>query len=92
MSMHEIFPVLAGALVGLVLLQVHSPRMKTIVFVALSVLLGVTATVISGEFTIGWEFVLIDIPIVMLSAAAVVVGYPRLRAWFEQRHEPSAPR
>jgi hypothetical protein len=59
--------------------------MKTIVFVVLSVLLGVTATVISGEYAIGWEFILIDIPVVMLSAAAVVVVAPRARTWMAQR-------
>ncbi|RIK46362.1 MAG: hypothetical protein DCC58_03415 [Chloroflexi bacterium] len=83
--MHEVFPVLAGVLVGLVLLRVHSPRMKTLAFVALSVALGVTATVISGEYVIGWEFVLIDIPVVMLSAAAVVVLAPRARTWATAR-------
>lgn len=84
--MHEIFPVLAGVLVGLVLLRIHSPRLKTAVFVVLSLILGVTATVISGEYAIGWEFVLIDIPVVMLSAAAVVVLSPRVRTWVAQRN------
>jgi hypothetical protein len=54
--------------------------------VVLSVLLGVTATVISGEYAIGWEFILIDIPVVMLSAAAVVVLVPRVQTWAAQRH------
>lgn len=83
--MHEVFPILAGAFIGLVLLRIHSPRVKTVVFVALSLILGVTATVISGEYVIGWEFVLIDIPLVMLSAAAVVLLAPRARAWAAQR-------
>ncbi len=83
--MHEIFPVIAGVLTGLIVLRIHDSRIKTIAFVALSVIFGFTATVISGEFTIGWEFLLIDIPLVMLSAAAVVVLAPRAKAWAAQR-------
>jgi hypothetical protein len=37
----------------------------------LSVLLGVAATMLSGEFRIGWEYLLIDIPLVAVSAAAI---------------------
>jgi len=36
----------------------------------LSVVLGMTATIVSGEFRIGWEYLLIDIPHVGVSAAA----------------------
>jgi hypothetical protein len=32
--------------------------------------LGTLATIISGEYKIGWEFLLIDIPLVALSSAA----------------------
>jgi hypothetical protein len=37
----------------------------------MSVMLGLAATVVSGEFRIGWEYLLIDIPLVGVSSAAV---------------------
>jgi hypothetical protein len=38
--------------------------------ILLSILLGFAATVISGEFRIGWEYLLIDIPLVGIATAA----------------------
>ena len=88
--MNEIFPVLAGVVVGLILGAVR-PSLRLRIGIPLAVALGVTATVVSGELTIGWEYLLIDIPLVGMSAAAtltatrylvrrVAAGYPEHRA------------
>lgn len=67
--MSELFPVLCGVCAGLVLGAV--PPARRLRFGLLScVSLGITATIVSGEFRIGWEYLLIDIPLVGLSATA----------------------
>ena len=66
--MNELFPILSGLLVGSVLTLVR-PHTRLVVGIVASVVLGTTATVISGEYKIGWEFLLIDIPLVAISSA-----------------------
>ena len=68
--MTELFPIVAGLLCGLVLGSVTARR-RVLVGLAFSVVAGVLATVVSGEWRISWAFLLIDIPLVALSA---VVG------------------
>jgi hypothetical protein len=68
--MSELFPVLCGVCVGLVLGAIHPARRYRLGLFS-CVALGISATVVSGEFRIGWEYLLIDIPLVGLSAAAV---------------------
>jgi hypothetical protein len=83
--MHEIFPIAAGVMVGLIALRITSARLRTLAYVALSIIFGVTATAISGEFTITWAFLLIDIPLVMLSAAATVALLTYVPRWLARR-------
>ncbi|MFD8307881.1 hypothetical protein ACFV29_36965 [Streptomyces sp. NPDC059690] len=68
----ELFPIAAGIALGLfvALLRPGLPRWAG---AGLAVALGVVATMISGEFEIGWEFLLIDIPLVAGSAVATAV-------------------
>ena len=47
--MHELFPVLAGLVIALVVHRLPNPRMCALALVALSVIAGVTASYISGE-------------------------------------------
>jgi hypothetical protein len=61
--MHELFPIVSGLLLGAVLPLVR-PGMRLEVGVGASIVLGTLATVVSGEYRIGWEFLLIDIPLV----------------------------
>ena len=72
--MNEIFPVLYGVLLGVTALRVTSSRARRWLLGAGSVAGGVAATIVSGEFRIGWEFLLIDIPLVFIAAAVVVVS------------------
>ncbi len=67
--MNELFPIAAGLLCGL-LLGTVTARRKVIVGLAFSVVAGVLATMLSGEWRISWAFLLIDIPLVAVSAVA----------------------
>lgn len=66
---NELFPIVSGLIVG-ALLPLIRPQMRLVVGVVAAVVLGTIATVISGEYKIGWEFLLIDIPLVAISSAA----------------------
>jgi thiamine transporter ThiT len=83
--MHEVFPVVAGVLVGLITMRIANMRLRTLAFVVLSVIFGITATTISGEFAISWEFLLVDIPLVMVAAIATVVVATRAPRWVAAR-------
>jgi hypothetical protein len=72
--MHEVFPVVAGMLLGFVALRIDSTQLRVFVLATMSILLGVVATIISGEALISWAFVLIDIPLVLASAVGVIVA------------------
>jgi hypothetical protein len=66
----ELFPITAGLLCGLVLGSLTARR-RVLVGLAFSVVAGVLATVVSGEWRISWAFLLIDIPLV---AVGTVIG------------------
>lgn len=70
--MEEIFPILAGVVIGLLLGAVR-PSMRLRIGIPLAVVFGVLATVLSGEFKIGWEYLLIDIPLVSMAAVATLL-------------------
>ncbi len=77
--MNEVFPVVFGILVGLICSHLRYPRHRYISWIGLSVLFGGAATIVSGESQIGWEFLLIDIPLVAGSALAVTALRSRVR-------------
>ena len=77
--MHELFPIAAGLLLGS-LLQFLRPSLRLPVGLAAAVVIGFTATVISGEYKIGWEFLAIDIPGAALATAAGYFATRRARA------------
>jgi hypothetical protein len=80
--MDEVFPVLAGVIVGLVVpTVVSSARGRWVVLVALGVVLGAVASWISGELAISAVYLLIDIAQVLGAAIAttVLVGAWRRR-------------
>jgi hypothetical protein len=70
--MNEPFPVLYGVGVSLVSSVVGSRPLRYLCWGALSALFGVAATFFSGEWRMGWEFLLIDIPLVAGSSLAVI--------------------
>jgi hypothetical protein len=72
--MHEVFPVVAGILLGFAAFRIESVRLRAIVIAVMSIALGVASTFISGEALISWAFVLIDIPLVLVSAIGALVA------------------
>ncbi len=66
---NEILPVASGLVAGVVLGSVTARR-RPWVWALLSVLLGLLATILSGEFKTTWAFLLIDIPLVGTASAA----------------------
>jgi hypothetical protein len=57
--------------------------MRLPVGIVLAVVLGVCATVVTGEFKLSWEYVLVDIPLVALATVLSLVTV---------RHFAPAPR
>jgi hypothetical protein len=65
--MDELFPVVSGVVLGIVVAGIR-PSLRLWIGIPLSIALGLAATVLSGEFEFGWEYLLIDIPLVAVSA------------------------
>ena len=65
--MDELFPVVSGVVLGIVVAGIR-PSLRLWIGIPLSIALGLAATVVSGEFEFGWEYLLIDIPLVAVSA------------------------
>lgn len=76
--MREVFPVVAGAVVGLASHRLIPARLRLAALIALSVLFGVLASALAGELAIGPEFILVDIPQVFIVA---VLTLALARAW-----------
>ena len=81
--MQELFPITAGLLLG-ALLQLVRPSLRLPVGVAAAVAVGVAATVLSGEYTISWGFLAIDIPAAALAAVAGFLVTKRVRGVAER--------
>ncbi|MEU7855244.1 hypothetical protein [Nonomuraea sp. NPDC049141] len=75
--MNELVPVAFGLASGL-LLGVLTARRRTVVWIVTSVVLGATATFLTGEWRVSWAFLLIDIPIVAGTAVLAYVAARRL--------------
>ncbi len=76
--MNELFPVAAGLFVGTATAWL-APRRRAWVVALAAVVLGAAATVVSGEYRVGWEFLLVDIPLVAACATGAVLVVRRLR-------------
>ena len=78
--MSELVPIVCGLAAG-GLLALLSRKVRLVAGAAIAVVVGTIATVVSGEYQVSWEFLLIDIPLVALCS---VIGLVVVRAW--QRH------
>ena len=76
--MNEFFPFAAGLAVG-VGLGWLTPRVRFPLGILAAFVFGVLATIVSGEFRISWEFVLVDIPLVGLASAVGLTASRALR-------------
>ena len=84
--MNEIIPLCSGALLGFLAAR-SRPAQRLGVVVSLSILLGIGASAVTGELRIGWEYVLVDIPLVALAAGICFVAQSRRRSPLrESRH------
>ena len=59
--MEEVFPVASGIVLGLALVYLVPGHLRTWILAAGSVLLGATASWLSGELAVSWLFLLVDI-------------------------------
>ena len=66
--MDELFPVVSGVVLGIVVAGIR-PSLRLWIGIPVSIVLGLAATVLSGEFEVGWEYLLVDIPLVAVSAS-----------------------
>ena len=71
--MEELVPLSFGLLLGCLLGFVRS-SLRLPVGAMLAIALGVIATAVTGEASISWAFVLVDIPIVGIAAALGVLA------------------
>ena len=79
--MNEVVPVALGLLAGL-LLGLVTARRRAPAWIAASVVLGVAATFLTGEWRVSWAFLLIDIPLVAVSAVpAYLLARRGARKW-----------
>ncbi len=80
--MDEVFPVLAGIAVGLVLGFIPS-RLRMLALGVFSVAFGSLASWISGELAISWVYVVMDVPQVLLASllTAVLVARWQHHSW-----------
>jgi hypothetical protein len=69
----EAVPVFSGGLLGLVM-GYFSPSVRLPAVALFSILLGICASAVTGELSISWTYVLIDIPLVALSATVCLVA------------------
>jgi len=81
--MQELIPVLCGLALGAGLGALR-PGIRLVVGAIFSVVIGVLATVITGEFKSTWGYVLIDIPLV---AGTAFLGLAVTRQLRRNRHQ-----
>ena len=66
--MNEVFPVLAGAVVGLAIYHIASRRLRVLFLAVCSLGFGAAASWLSGELAISWGYALIDVGQVLVTA------------------------
>ena len=80
--MDEVFPVLAGVVIGLATHGVRHAWLRASTICAVGIVLGVTAAWISGELAVSWTYVLVDIGQVV--ATSLMTGIVA-RVWRRRR-------
>ena len=78
----ELLPVAIGVGLGTAIASVR-PVLSAPAVLLLALPLGFLVTVVTGEFEWGWEYLLVDIPLVAVSAGAgsLAVRAARGNAW-----------
>ena len=86
--MPELLPIFSGIVMGM-LVGFLRPSLRIPTAAALTVALGVIATIASGEYTVSWAFLLVDVPLVGISAVA---GFLACRTAVRPARRPAGPR
>jgi hypothetical protein len=79
---HEVFPVLAGAAIGLGVMRISSARLRLVALAVFSLLAGALASLISGELELSLGFIPVD---VAQALAAAVLMSALVTAWQRRR-------
>jgi len=82
--MDEIFPVLAGVVVGLAVSQTSSPKLRALTVAVSGPILGAAASWVSGELLISWVYMLIDtlqVTVASIMTIALVVAWRSRARW-----------
>jgi undecaprenyl pyrophosphate phosphatase UppP len=72
--MYELIPIFAGIAAGLAAMALDGRRARIALVVAVAVIAGVTASVLSGEIEESWAFVLWDTAQALVAGALTVVA------------------
>ena len=80
--MDEVFPVLAGVVVGLGTFAVRPIWLKATLLGVLGVALGALASWVAGELAISWAYIFIDIGQVL---AASIMTAVLVNVWLRRR-------
>ena len=80
--MDEVFPVLAGVVVGLASALLKSTPSKVILVGLMGLAFGICASWISGELSISWMYLVVDA--VQVIAAAAMTGV-LVKMWLRRR-------
>lgn len=78
--MYEVIPAVAGVAAGLIAMRWFSGRARIAVLIALSIVFGFTASLITGELALSASFVAVDASQVLLGALVGSVAY----AWWRR--------
>lgn len=78
--MNEAIPIVGGIVLGLVLSLVHRTGWRLAAGIIGAPAVAVAATVVTGEYRIGWEYLVLDVPLSVLSATASYLAVGRRRA------------
>ena len=79
--MNEVFPLVAGLVVGLLVQKARATWLKVVALVILCMLFGAIASYISGELAVSWGFLSVDAALVWLGAALSIVLIAGWRRW-----------
>jgi hypothetical protein len=66
-AMFELLPIIGGLLIGSTIGYIR-PEIRVRVVIVLALVIGLTATVVSGEYKVSGSFLLVDVSLVLVSA------------------------
>jgi hypothetical protein len=82
--MDEVFPVVAGIVLGLVVSRFSDPVLRAMAIAVVGLALGTTASWISGELAISWVYVFIDtlqVTVASVMTLGLIAAWRRRARW-----------